>query len=48
MSRTCPLHTPDGRYIVVEAGSGAPDLNRKMAANSPYAEWFAEVGGAPG
>ena len=29
-------------------GSTAPDLNRKMAANSPYAEWFAEVGGAPG
>ena len=24
---------------------GAPDLNRKMARNSPYAEWWAESGG---
>ncbi len=23
---------------------GAPDFNRKMAANTLYAEWFAEVG----
>jgi hypothetical protein len=27
---------------------GAPDLNRKMAANSPYAEWFAEALRTPG
>ena len=25
---------------------GAPDLNRRMARNTPYAEWFAEVGEA--
>lgn len=24
---------------------GAPDLNRHMARNSPYADWFAQVGG---
>ena len=24
---------------------GAPDLNRKMARNTAYAEWFASVGG---
>lgn len=24
---------------------GAPDLNRHMAANTPYAEWFAALGG---
>ncbi|MEO7338377.1 MAG: hypothetical protein ABIV63_17530 [Caldimonas sp.] len=24
---------------------GAPDFNRKMAAHSPYAEWFDEVSG---
>ena len=108
MSRTGPLRTPDGRYIVVrgrlwratnpnltepqrgqlvarlmdarrllrgEAGEakraaaraevqaskealgergpvwwtdGTPDLNRKMVGNSPYAEWFAQEGGAPG
>ena len=107
-SRTGPLHTPDGRYIVVrgrlwraanphlpehereqlvtrlmearrllrgDAGAavraaaraevqaakvalgergpvwwadGAPDVNRKMAVNSPYADWFAELDGAPG
>ena len=23
---------------------GAPDFNRRMVENSPYAEWFAEVG----
>lgn len=22
---------------------GAPDFNRKMAENSPYADWFAEL-----
>lgn len=108
VGRTGPLHTPDGRYIVVrgrlwraanpdlpeperqqlvarlmdarrrlrgEAGEteraaaraevkaskvglgergpvwwtdGTPDLNRKMVGNSPYADWFAEEGGAPG
>ena len=26
---------------------GAPDLNRHMARNTPYAEWFAEVNDAP-
>ncbi len=25
---------------------GAPDLNRKMARNTPYAAWWAEVEGA--
>lgn len=104
-NRTAPLHTPDGRYIVVrgrlwraanphlaghdreqlvarlmdarrclrgeadatlraaaraevaaakeglgERGpvwwtDGAPDVNRKLAANSPYAEWFAQTAG---
>ena len=24
---------------------GAPDLNRKMARNTAYADWFASVGG---
>lgn len=24
---------------------GAPDLNRRMARNTPYAEWFAQAGG---
>lgn len=24
---------------------GAPDLNRHMARNTPYADWFAQVGG---
>jgi hypothetical protein len=24
---------------------GAPDSNRRMARNTPYAEWFSEVGG---
>jgi hypothetical protein len=23
---------------------GAPDLNRRMAANTPYADWFARLG----
>jgi len=23
---------------------GSPDLNRKMARNTPYAEWYADVG----
>jgi len=23
---------------------GAPDLNRRMARNTPYAEWFASLG----
>lgn len=23
---------------------GAPDLNRKMAKNTPYADWFASIG----
>ena len=27
---------------------GAPDFNRRMASNSPYAGWFAEVCGAAG
>jgi len=26
---------------------GAPDFNRKMVANSPYAEWFAALTGSP-
>jgi hypothetical protein len=26
---------------------GAPDLTRKLAKNSPYAEWFAECAAAP-
>ncbi len=25
---------------------GAPDYNRKLAKNTPYAEWFAEASGA--
>lgn len=25
---------------------GAPDLNRKMAANTPYAQWYAGLAGA--
>ena len=25
---------------------GAPDLNRHMAANTPYADWFAHLAGA--
>ena len=24
---------------------GAPDQNRRMARNTPYAEWFAKLGG---
>jgi hypothetical protein len=24
---------------------GAPDYNRRMAANTPYADWFAALGG---
>ena len=24
---------------------GAPDFNRKMAVNTPYAEWFSRVAG---
>ncbi|MDQ0441764.1 hypothetical protein QO016_001247 [Methylobacterium persicinum] len=24
---------------------GAPDLNRHMARNTPYGEWFAEISG---
>ncbi len=27
---------------------GAPDYNRKMAANTPYAEWFKSLGGGAG
>jgi hypothetical protein len=27
---------------------GAPDFNRKMARNTPYADWFAEVADAGG
>ena len=106
MKRPRPLHTPDGRYIVVRGrlwraanphlpepqrerlvarlmdarrrlrgetaeaeraaaraevqaskvalgergpvwwADGAPDLNRKMVGNSPYADWFAQEGGA--
>lgn len=26
---------------------GAPDYNRRMAANTPYAMWFASLGGSP-
>lgn len=26
---------------------GAPDLNRRMAANTPYAEWFASLDAEP-
>lgn len=25
---------------------GAPDYNRRMAPNTPYAEWFAHLSGA--
>ena len=25
---------------------GAPDLNRRMAANTPYADWYADLGEA--
>ncbi len=24
---------------------GSPDLNRRMATGTPYAEWFAQLGG---
>ncbi|MBQ1767457.1 MAG: hypothetical protein IIZ92_31765 [Aquincola sp.] len=27
---------------------GAPDFNRKLAKNTPYAQWFAELSAAPG
>jgi len=27
---------------------GAPDLNRHMAKNTGYAEWYAKLGGDPG
>ncbi|HLU77141.1 MAG TPA: hypothetical protein VKZ48_04445 [Burkholderiales bacterium] len=38
------LHTPDGRYFI-ERGppwwqDGAPDFNRHLVKNTPYAAWY--------
>jgi hypothetical protein len=38
--------TPDGRYIVVRGRlwrMANPDLNRHMAENTPYADWYATL-----